>query len=84
MGLNALIISLGYLVFYSTGLLFDSSSNLSSACLRCSAAYLVSSAMIEIDRQTHLIEADRQRMREAQAQATSELAAARRFSSVPC
>ena len=77
MGLNALIISLGYLVFYSTGLLFDSSSTFLG--LSAVLGSLVSSAMIEIDRQTHLIEADRQRMREAQAQAAGELAAARRI-----
>ncbi|MFZ4535111.1 CHASE2 domain-containing protein [Propionivibrio sp.] len=77
LGLNALIISVGYLVFYSTGLMFDSASTFIG--LSSVLGSLISSAMIEIDRQTRLIEADRQRLRENEARMAGEMAAARRI-----
>ena len=77
LGLNALIISMGYLVFYSSGLMFDSASTFIG--LSSVLGSLISSAMIAIDRQTRLLEADRQRLREDAARAAGELAAARRI-----
>lgn len=77
MGLNALIFSLGFLLFYSSGLMFDSASTFIG--LSAVLGSLISSAMIEIDRQTRLIEEDRQRLRENEARTAGELAAARRI-----
>ena len=77
MGLNALIVSIGYLVFYATGLLFDSATTFIG--LSSVLGSLISSAMIEIDRQTKLLEEDRQRLRENEARVAGELAAARRI-----
>lgn len=77
MGLNVLIISLGYLLFYSSGLMFDSASTFIG--LSAVLGSLISSAMIEIDWQTRLLEEDRQRLRVNAALAAGELAVARRI-----
>ena len=77
MALNALIVSFGYLAFYSTGFLFDSAAvfiGLSSVL-----GSLISSAMIDIDRQTKRLDEERQRLRENEARTAGELAAARRI-----
>ncbi len=77
MGLNVLIVSIGYLLFYTRGLMFDSASTFIG--LSSVLGSLVSSALIEIDQQTRRIEADRQRLRENEARVAGELAAARRI-----
>lgn len=77
MGLNVLIVSLGYLVFHTTGLLFDSASTFIG--ISSVLGSLVSSTLIENDRQTRLIEADRQRLRENEARVAGEMAVARRI-----
>ena len=76
-GLNVLIVSVGYLLFYTRGLMFDSASTFIG--LSSVLGSLVSSALIEIDQQTRRIEADRQRLRENEARVAGELAAARRI-----
>ena len=77
MALNVLIVSFGYLAFYSTGVLFDSAAvfiGLSSVL-----GSLISSAMIQIDRQTKQLDEERQQLREREARTAGELAAARRI-----
>ena len=77
LSLNLMMILLGYVLFYSTGLLLDAASmfiGLSSVL-----GSLVSSAMIEISRENQRLEHEQQQMREAAARVAGELAAARRI-----
>ncbi|MCF8168755.1 MAG: CHASE2 domain-containing protein [Rhodoferax sp.] len=69
--LNLVLISTGYLLFGYRGLLFDAASFF--LVLSGVMGSLISSAMIEIDRQTKLLAAEHQRMRDAAHVVAGEL-----------
>lgn len=75
MGLSTAGLGIGYALFYTRGLLFDAASLFIgfSAVL----ASLVSSAMIEIERENERLAEVEQRLREENARVAGELAAAR-------
>jgi serine phosphatase RsbU (regulator of sigma subunit)/CHASE2 domain-containing sensor protein len=77
MGLNAVFLVAGYALFRSGGLIFDAASLLIgfSAVL----GSLVSSAVLEIERENARLAQEQQRMREEAARVSGELAAARRI-----
>lgn len=77
MGLNGAFLAAGYVLFRSTGLIFDAASLLIgfSAVL----GSLVSSALIEIEQENARLAVEQQRMREEAARISGELAAARRI-----
>ena len=77
LGLNVIMLGAGYLLFRSTGLMLDAASMF--ICLSPVLGSLISSAMIEIDRQTEQLSAERQVMREAAARVAAEMSAARRI-----
>jgi adenylate cyclase len=76
-GLNVVMIGAGYALFRSSGLMLDAASMF--ICLSPVLGSLISSAMIEIDRQTEQLSAERQVMREAAARVAAEMSAARRI-----
>lgn len=71
LALNLVLISAGYLLFRYRGLLFDAASFF--LVLSGVMGSLISSAMIEIDRQTKLLAAEHQRMRDAAHVVAGEL-----------
>ncbi|MDP1527632.1 MAG: CHASE2 domain-containing protein [Rhodocyclaceae bacterium] len=77
MGLNAIFLALGFLLFHTAGLLFDAASLLIgfSAVL----GSLISSAMLEIEAENLQLAQEQQQMREEAARISGELAAARRI-----
>lgn len=77
MGLNGVFLLVGYLLFRTTGLIFDAASLLIgfSAVL----GSLVSSAMLEIEQENIRLAQEQQRLREEAARVSGELAAARRI-----
>ena len=77
LGLNLLMVVLGYVLFYTTGLLLDAASVLIG--LFSVLGSLVASALIEISRENERLAQEQQRMREEAARVAGELAAARRI-----
>lgn len=77
LGLNLTVLGAGYLLFRSRRLMLDAASMF--ICLSPVLGSLISSAMIEIDRQTKQLAAERLEMQEAAARVAVEMAAARRI-----